>query len=358
MRLFITTNPGLEDVVVEELLARAQAAGLGSIAVQPKPFGFGGQVWVEGGQREAMCAMAMQLRSVHHVFEPLHRFDVPMDGGLQHIEAQVEQLDIAEMKTAETFRVTSRRSGKHDFGSMDVQRRAGAALWRRYGTAVDLENFDVNVRVDIFEHVCLVSYQRTQRSLSKRFQRRFQPRVALKASVAYALLHVARIQAQERAELLDPFCGSGTILLEAAEVFPNLVLCGSDIDHHVIDGARENASALGCAERLVLRQGDARALDAVFPERRFDYIVTNPPYGVRFGQHLNFERFYTRVLQQFWYRLKTAGRLVLIAWKYRELVRAIKMTGLFRIRLERAVEMGSLHPHIFVLDRIDREEKT
>ena len=89
MRLFITTNPGLEDVVVEELLARAQAADLGPIVAQPKPFGFGGQVWVEGGQRAALCEVAMQLRSVHHVFEPLHRFDVPLDGALQHIEAEV-----------------------------------------------------------------------------------------------------------------------------------------------------------------------------------------------------------------------------------------------------------------------------
>ena len=66
---------------------------------------------------------------------------------------------------------------------------------------------------------------------------------------------------------------------------------------------------------MALRQGDARELDAVFPDRRFDYIVTNPPYGMRFGQHLNFDRFYTRVLQQCWHRLRPGGRLVLIAWK-------------------------------------------
>lgn len=355
VQLFITTNPGLESVVAEELAERVESAGIAPVAVQVKPFGFGGQVWVEGGQRAAMYEVAMRLRSVHHVFESIHRFELPFDGALQHIEAQVGQLEIEPMKTANTFRVTSRRSGAHDFGSVDVQRRAGAALWRRYGTAVDLEDYDVDVRVDVFEHVCLVSFQWTQKSLSKRFQRRFQPRVALKASVAYALLRFAGIAPNDCGTLLDPFCGSGTILFEAAAVFPNLTLHGSDIDCHVIDGARENAAALGCADRLMLCQGDARELDDVFPEQRFDYIVTNPPYGMRFGRHLNFERFYTRVLQQFWYRLKVGGRLVIIAWKYRELARAVKATGLFRVHLERFVETGDLHPHIFVLHRIDRE---
>ena len=106
---------------------------------------------------------------------------------------------------------------------------------------------------------------------------------------------------------------------------------------------------------MALCQGDARELDAVFPDLRFDYIATNPPYGMHFGQHLNFDRFYTRVLQQCWYRLRNGGRLVLIAWKYRLFSRAVKRTGLFRVRWERAVETGGLHPRIFVLDRIDRE---
>ena len=354
-QIFITTNPGMEDVVRDELLGRQQAAGLPPVAIELNPFGFGGQVWVEGGETEQLLQMAMKLRSIHHVFEPLHRFVLPLEDALQCIEEEIERLDIEAMETAKTFRVTSRRSGQHDFGSVDVQRRAGAALWRRYGTAVDLENSDVEVRVDVFERTCLVSFQRTHKSLSKRFMRRYQPRVALKASVAYALLHFARVGQKNDGVLLDPFCGSGTILFEAAESFPHLKLFGSDIDQRVVDCARENAIALGCAERMALCQGDARELDAVFPDCRFDYIATNPPYGMHFGQHLNFDRFYTRILQQCWYRLRPGGRLVLIAWKYRLFSRAVKRTGLFWIRGERAVDTGGLHPRIFALDRVDRE---
>ncbi len=357
-KLFITTNPGLEDVVKEELEALLQEAAMPPAEIHLKPFGLGGQIWVEGGQRQAMEKLALTLRSVHHVLTPLQRFTLPDTDGLQYIEDQVEALAIADMETAQTFRVTSRRSGTHDFGSLDIQRRAGAALWRHYGCAVDLENFTVNVRVDVFEKICLVGYQLTQKSLSKRYQRRFQPRVALKASIAYALLHFARIKKSEDRRLLDPFCGSGTILFEAAQVFPQLSIHGCDIDHRVVECARGNAEDIGLQERINLRQGDARELDKVFPNERFAYVITNPPYGVHFGQHLNFERFYTRILQQIWHILEPNGRLILIAWKRRQFTRALKLTGLFRQKLERPIKTGDLHPCIYVLDRIDREEKT
>lgn len=359
-KLFITTNPGLEAIVREELEALVAEAAMPPVEIRTRPFGFGGQVWVEGGERQAMEKLALTLRSVHHVLTPLHRFEIPATEGLQYIEAQVEALAIADMETAQTFRVTSKRSGTHDFGSMDIQRRAGAALWRHYGCAVDLENFDVNVRVDVYENICLVGYQLTQKSLSKRYSRRFQPRVALKASIAYAMLHLARIDQDKRQgenrRLLDPFCGSGTILFEAAQIHPNLSIYGCDIDHRVVECARGNAEDVGLEERIELCQGDARELDKTFPGEHFDYIITNPPYGVRFGQHLNFERFYTRVLQQIWHRLQPGGRLVLIAWKRRQFMRALKLTGLFRKELERPIETGDLQPCIYVLNRIDREE--
>ena len=49
--------------------------------------------------------------------------------------------------------------------------------------------------------------------------------------------------------------------------------------------------------------------------------------------------------------------MVLIAWKRRQFMRALKLTGLFSKELERPIETGDLQPCIYVLNRIDREEK-
>ena len=41
-----------------------------------------------------------------------------------------------------------------------------------------------------------------------------------------------------------------------------------------------------------LQNCDARTLDNAFPQGYFSAAVTNPPYGVRFGKHINFMWFY------------------------------------------------------------------
>ena len=51
-----------------------------------------------------------------------------------------------EYERGGSFRVTTRRHGEHPFSSMDVQRRADAALVERYGAPVDLTGFDLEVR--------------------------------------------------------------------------------------------------------------------------------------------------------------------------------------------------------------------
>ena len=157
--------------------------------------------------------------------------------------------------------------------------------------------------------------QLNDRALSNRHRRKYSPRAALKAPVAYALLQWARLEADASSALLDPFCGSGTILIEAGQLWPQLELCGCDIDERAVNGARVNAAAAGLGDRLQLLRADARRLDEVYTAGSFRTIVTNPPYGVRFGKHLNFSRFYQRLLHQCWTVLAAGGIMVVVVWK-------------------------------------------
>ena len=351
--LFFTTNPGLEGVVEREWMMRAEVVGCSVKRVVKKPFGYGGQILVEGaGDRAALEEIALSMRSVHHVQVPVHGFVLPAGDELGRIERELEELALGPMEAAERFRVTTRRSGEHAFSSMDVQRVAGAALVRRYGCAVDLQCFDVNVRVDICEQVCLVGWQLTERALSKRFHRVFQPRAALKAPVAYGLLQWARLAPDAAGSLLDPFCGSGTILIEAAQVYPGLELHGCDKDDRAVQGARANAEAEGVGGRLELRRADARGLSSLYAAGRFRAIVTNPPYGIRFGQHLNFARFYRDILRECWTVLADEGIMVVVVFKRKVFYRALMQSGLFKMLEERVVETGDVYPGVYVLEKI------
>ncbi len=372
--LLLTTNPGLESIVAEEFRQRCADAKLPAPQVELRPFGFGGQVIVHAADSGAETAL--QLRSIHHVLHLLYRFDLTDEskavevfadstGGtgnhgedpptpapcpeVARIYRVLRQRGVPELDAATTFRVTTKRSGTHSFTSLDVQRFAGGALLARHGCTVDLENYDVDVRTDVIDRTCIVGVQLSRQPLSKRISRSLRPVAALKANVAYALLHLAGIS-DETTSLLDPFCGSGTILLEAAELHPHLRLFGSDYNATTLAGTRRNVASAGHSGRIALCCCDGRRIATVYG-RTFDAIITNPPFGIRHGQRINFDGFYHRLLEQAAQLLRPGGRLAMLSWKRGVIDRVNRRQGLFHRLQARVVETGGIYPRIYVLER-------
>ena len=351
--LLFTVNMGLEDVVVEEFRERAAAAGLDVTDTDDAPFGLQSYALVEvRAAPDAALDVARQMRSVHHVLAPLYTFTLSTDGeaALQTIHDTVRSLDVTAMETANTFRASSVRQGEHDFTSVDVQKWAGGALDARYDAAVDLEEYDVEVRVDVRDDRCLVSTQHTREALSRRQLDGYQPRAALKANVAYALLRLAHLDAPPDV-LLDPFCGSGTILLEAADRWPEMDGYGNDWNDEAVAGARENVERAGHADRLTIRKGDVWHLADTFDDVTADLIVTNPPFGVRMASSMDFYPFYRRVLAQMADVLRPGGLVVMLVLRQGPFNAVLGETDQFVSRHVRAIEIGGLYPYVFVLER-------
>jgi putative N6-adenine-specific DNA methylase/tRNA (guanine6-N2)-methyltransferase len=344
---------GLEDVVIDEFRERAEAAGLPVTDTDDAPFGLQSYALVEvDAPPNAALAVARRMRSVHHVLAPLYTFPLPEDGeaALQAIQDTVKAHDVPALETADTFRVSSVRQGTHDFTSVDVQKWAGGALDARYDASVDLEEYDVEVRVDVHDDRCLVSVQHTREALSRRHLEGYQPRAALKANVAYALLRLAHLDAPPDV-LLDPFCGSGTLLLEAATHWPNVRGYGNDWNEEAVAGARENIARAARSDRLSVREGDAWHLAETFDDVTADLIVTNPPFGVRMASSMDFFPFYRRVLGQMAEVLRPAGKAVMLVLREGPFNAAVSQTEGLAIRHVRVIEIGGLYPRVFVLQR-------
>lgn len=351
--LLFTTNMGLEDVVVDEYCERARERGFDLHGTDDAPLDLRSYALVEV---EAPLPVALEIaqcmKSVHHVLAPLYAFPLPDDdqAALRTIRRTVETLDVEAMVNADTFRVTTVRRGEHDFTSIDVQREAGAALEEHYGTNVDLEDYDVEVRVDVHKDRCLVSVQHTRDALSRRQARLIQPRAALKPNVAYALLRLAHLEAPPDV-MLDPFCGSGTILWEAGELWPDAHLIGNEWDGESLAGARENAEAQELEHRVTFFEEDAWYLEETIGENQADLVVTNPPFGVRLASSMDFRPFYRRVLQQFGMVLRPEGRVVVLVLRQAPFNKALGETDTFDVRHVRVIEIGGLYPRVFVLER-------
>jgi tRNA G10 N-methylase Trm11 len=188
---------------------------------------------------------------------------------------------VPSMRGADSFRVVSDVCGYDGMHYMDVQRRAGEALHERYEVPGRMKGAANLVRVDVIGCNVIIHTQLNTEMLSIRYRNKlFVQSITIRANVACAMLRAAHVTPGER--ILDPFCGSGTILLEAVSMLNGAVECvGTDCSQRSLNGAKKLADIVGetAASRITYEQLDARNLHRHFPAASFDAIVTNPPWG-------------------------------------------------------------------------------
>ena len=161
-------------------------------------------------------------------------------------------------------------------------------------------------------------------SLHKRGYRQIANLAPLHETMAAAMVNLARYRGRDF--FWDPFCGSGTICIEAALIALNRApglhrsfaaekwscvpaevwrqarteamdrefrgdyhILGSDIDPASLDIARENARKAGVAKLIEFREADATKMS--LPTDK-GLIVCNPPYGERMLEQRSAQRLY------------------------------------------------------------------
>lgn len=172
------------------------------------------------------------------------------------------------------------------------------------------------IEVSLLNDIALLTLDTTGISLHKRGYRKLITEAPLKETMAAAMVLLSRWNPAR--PLYDPFCGSGTIPIEAAMIGWNIApglrrtfnaqawpvipdalweqareeaydllrddvplqIVGSDIDKQAIDVALAAAKAAGLAKEISFR---AIPVAKIEPEGDYGCIITNPPYGERLG---------------------------------------------------------------------------
>ena len=91
-----------------------------------------------------------------------------------------------------------------------------------------------------------------------------------------ALIDLARQRPGEETTICDLGTGSGIIAVSAAKHLPQSRVTATDVSPAALAVARTNAERHGVLERIEFVQSDL--FSALLPERRFDFLVSNPPY--------------------------------------------------------------------------------
>lgn len=160
-----------------------------------------------------------------------------------------------------------------------IEREVGALLGK--GRRIDLEHPELWVRAFLLKDRIYVGQQLWEsdpKALAARHvdQRPFFSPVSLEPRLARALLNLARVPTG--GTVYDPFCGTGGLLLEAAQM--GLRAVGSDLDPRMVEGSRRNLDHYGFSAQLfaadIGRAPEELAARGIPP---VDAVVSDLPYG-------------------------------------------------------------------------------
>lgn len=337
-KFLLTCDPGMEDIVEMEIREKIRNAKTYRF------FNFQGKILVETDRVSEL----FNLRSIHHIVKMKKEFYLK-EASLDEIRKIIKDVEIEEMESAKSFRVTSQRYGNHTFTSIDMQKVAGEVIQNKYKKEVSLKEFDLNIRFDLIGNFGFIGIQMTKQPMYKRFKKVFHHSAAIKSTLAYGMIRLAEVK--ERQTFLDPMCGSGTIVLEAASLYKDRIkIFASDLFQEIVEKARENARENGLEKFIDFKVADATRLEENFSN--IDRIVVNPPYGVKVGKKKDLKAFYWKFLESSNKAMSQEGRMVLITLRADMFRIIVNRSKLFKIVHERVVESGGIFPHIFVMEKL------
>lgn len=190
-------------------------------------------------------------------------------------EGYIEELQ-PDYRPSSSYRVRAVEvAGEHD--TQAVRERLGEVL-QAEDNEVDLEDPEEVVCAYLLED----SYVLGRRVLDmdrglfekrKNQERPFSSPVSLDPVLARVLVNLAGVPAGEH--VLDPFCGTGGVLIEAG--LCGIGVHGLDISREMVEGARENLEEYGIIVHDI-KEGDVSDTADIFGEE-FDAVVTDLPYG-------------------------------------------------------------------------------
>ena len=304
--LIAKTFQGLEEVLAQELIE------LGANDVQ-----IGRRMVSFSGNQEMMYRANFCLRTAVRILKPISHFRARNADEVYKAVKEIEWKDILDLDTSfvvdTTVYSTEFRNSK--FVAYKVKDAIVDYFMEREGKRpnISVANPDLRLNIHIAEDNCTLSLDSSGESLHLRGYRTATVEAPINEVLAAALIKMSGWKFD--CDLIDPFCGSGTILVEAAlmarNIYPGVFrqkfgfenwkdfnpellssifeddsnertfehrIIGSDINLRAVEAALANAKAAGVADLITVEQREIR--DFKKPEMPA-VLITNPPYGER-----------------------------------------------------------------------------
>jgi putative N6-adenine-specific DNA methylase len=297
--IFLTAPPGLEAVLAEEV----RAAGFEGVATLP------GGVTITGGWPEVWRAN-IALRGATRV---LARFAEIRAFHLAQLDKRARKVDWAAVLRPDVpVRVEATTKASKIYHAGAAIQRIERAISEELGAPI-AKDAPVQIKARIDDNLVTLSIDTSGESLHKRGHKLFTGKAPIRETMAALFLRQMGFTGAE--PLVDPMCGSGTFVIEAAEIAMGLLpgrdrafafehlasydpaavaalktspprptglrFFGFDRDQGAIKGAGENAARAGVSDVTAFTR--AAVSDLARPEGPPGLVMVNPPYGGRIG---------------------------------------------------------------------------
>ena len=315
-QLFATTARGFEELLKSELT---------ELGAQDAKVAQGGvHYWADD---ETLYRTLLWSRLSSRILLPIVQAKAFSDLDLYSAVVGVNWLDYFDEKVHffVDFNGTNQEIRHTQFGAMRVKDGI-VDYFERHGRArpnVDKAQPDIRIHAYLNRDDVVLSLDLSGDALHMRGYREDTGKAPLRETLAAAI--VLRSGWQKGTPLVDPMCGSGTLLIEAAQmeaqIAPQLYrlhwgfdfwqghnqaawekvkeealalaeaekqrensphFYGFDLDHHVLQKAKQNAKNAGVAYLMQWQQGDVAAIKNPSPNVA-GTVICNPPYGERLG---------------------------------------------------------------------------
>ena len=345
-KMVAKTFAGLEQVLADELTT----LGAESVTIERRAVSF-------YGDQETLYKANFLLRTALRILKPVAEFEVTKKEQLFNQAKKVKWTDYLAL--GKTFAIDSTVQSETFVNTMYASLKVKDAIADHFREvtgkrpSVNTADPDVRINVHLMGNHCILSLDSSGESLHKRGYRLGQGEAPLNEVLAAGMILLSGWHGERN--FLDPMCGSGTLLIEAAmiakgippgmyrksfgfERWPdfnqdlfeeiynreyetefNGKVVGSDISVMNISIAKANIKNAGLSKSIEVSVQDIRKLDPPFEN---GIIVTNPPYGERIKPQ-SIEDLYTEIGNVF--KRKLSGYE---AWVLSGSVEGLKNIGL------------------------------
>ena len=308
---------------------------------------------------EDLALLCYKTQSINRVLLLMDEFKITKIEDLKRIS----KIDLSKWLKNRTFAARCEIIN-NELTSGEVEKATGDEISGK----VNLENPDTTIFVYIFKDNCYVGIDFSG-DLSKRDYKIFASPISLKGTIAYSLIRIGDYSSEKK--LLDCFCGSGEIPIEAAlfaSKFPvnffnkkkflflklaefnfdvidkevlkkKLMINAFDTEQRRVKSTEKNAKIAGVNKFINFSRQDIKFLELKFKDE-FDLIITNIPRLTRQVSRESILKLYKEFFYQSAYILKKEGKIVICYKNYSELIKKEAANNKFKIIHEREIEHG------------------